>query len=208
MTPGELIDWFVWARGGQRATLTALRERLFDELRAMPDPELDQAIRTIKKQLNSPKLAGEVGALIAALREGRTEPPPTATNAAPAAAGSPATTVTAPEAALVAAIEAAPDSVAPDMVYGDQLAGRGDPRRRADRHRRRARAQSRRPQAAGRASRAARRAGRAAARRTARARRRGHERRVAHGMPRTSATSNATSASSTGRRSATPRGCG
>jgi uncharacterized protein (TIGR02996 family) len=131
VTVAELEDWFRGHAGTQRDALEAIGKRYVDELRALDDDELARAIRLLKKKLGSPKLAGELAALLAAIHDGRVARPAAPAPPAPSPTPRPSPGPIAPdatEAALVAAIEAAPEAHAPYLVYGDWLESHGDPR--------------------------------------------------------------------------------
>lgn len=124
MIADKLCEWLATSREPQRVKLLALRDKHVGDLAAMSDADHRRVVREIKKRLNSPKLADEVGQLLALLvRDYAPEPPPPAP-VEPAAPSPPLDQ----QVAFEAAIAADPDNRDSYLVYGDWLEQRGDPR--------------------------------------------------------------------------------
>jgi len=135
VTGPELIAWLDNQARPQREKLAEVRGHVA-MIRALHDDEHAAVVRTLKKRLGSPKLAGELAALLRELAD-RTPNPRPRSPAEPAPAPAPEpeppplpAPVRPDETAerLVAEIAADPEAQAPYIVYGDWLAARGDPR--------------------------------------------------------------------------------
>lgn len=125
MQADVLVRWLVDSSQPQREKLATVRERYVAAIRDYDDDDHRRVVRELKKRLSSPKLAGELAALLGDVTRDRPARP--RAEAAPAEPAPLASEGGDRRSELEAAIARDPDAQQPYLPYGDWLESQGDP---------------------------------------------------------------------------------